>query len=287
MPAQTAHAVRRAPDRRPARRIRKALVPVDALADLPPTPPFSRRQAATVENLLLHYAIEETLQAGIRQFVLVASRDWARRASAAAARRQLSLGDAEFQLCQAEPGGLAASIRSARRVLGDEPFLVVTPEQLVDAAVPAAAQIVDAYERFGHSVLGVVPSASSAAGVHLAESALARRLYDVSPVPSSRSPIPLALAGRYALSPEIHRRCEPTADGSDRDTAFLAAVHALAAVEPVYRHELEGERFDCRSTIGYLAAIAHLAMRHRTLSKLVAPLFRRGALRPNVPAVPA
>jgi UTP--glucose-1-phosphate uridylyltransferase len=159
--------------------VRRAVFPVAGLGTgiLPATKAAPKELLAVVDKPLIQYAVEEVVRAGIRQLVIITNRskraiedhfDKAYELESALALhnryelltelRRLFPADVTFQFVrQSEPLGSGHALGSARVFLGAEPFLVVVPDELIDARVPAATQVLDSFDRFGRSVVGVLP----------------------------------------------------------------------------------------------------------------------------------
>ena len=282
--------------------VRKAVFPVGGFGTgiLPATKAAPKELLAVVDKPLIHYAVEEAVRAGVQQLILVTNRskraiedhfDKAYELESALALhnryellselRRLFPEDVNFQFVrQPEPLGIGHAILCARTVVGDEPFLVIVPDELIDATVPASTQLIDAFDRFGHTVIGVSPpnGGSLAAAGHLTGIPFSPGLYRIGRGPgSSQRPMPLALAGRFLLGPEIFDYLATTAPGSHGEVELTDALQSLAASHPVVGRELEGSHFDCGSKLGYLAAILHFGLRHPVLGESFGALVRAAA----------
>ena len=207
--------------------VRKAVFPVGGFGTgiLPATKAAPKELLAVVDKPLIHYAVEEAVRAGVRQLILVTNRS--KRAiedhfdkayeleSALALHNRYELlselrrffpQDVSFQFVrQPQPLGIGHAILCARTVVGDEPFLVVVPDELIDGTVPASTQLIDAFDRFGHTVIGLSPptGGSVAAAGHLTGIQFSPVIYRIGrgPDPSIQRPLPLPLAGRFLLGP--------------------------------------------------------------------------------------
>jgi UTP--glucose-1-phosphate uridylyltransferase len=282
--------------------IRKAVFPVGGLGTsvLPATKAAPKEMLVVVDKPLIHYAVEEAVRAGIRQLILVTNRskraiedhfDKAYELESALALhnryellselRRLFPADVTFQFVrQQAPLGIGHAILCARPLVNDDPFLVIVPDELVDAAVPGALQVVDAYTRFGTTVVGVsVKSGASADAVGCLQGAPsghgAYRL--ISKPGRSERQVPIALAGRFVLEPEIFDFLATTAPGPDGEVNLCDALQSFGATHRVIARELEGVRFDCGSKLGYLAAILHFGMRHPAIGESFAAMVRAAA----------
>jgi len=283
------------------RSVRRAVFPVGGLGTgiLPATKAAPKEMLAVVDKPLIHYAVEEVMRAGIRQLIIVTSRgkraiedhfDKAYELESALALhnryellselRRLFPADLTFQFVrQAEPLGIGNALGCARVLLGDEPFLVIVPDELIDAPLPAAAQVIEAFERFRRPVVGVLPAdAECAPSGELAGVPLSTRHYRLLPARgTAHGAAPLALAGRFVLTPDVLEYLATTPPRPDGEVELADALAAFAASHPLLGRALEGERFDCGTKLGYLGAILHFGLRHPAVGESFGAMVRAAA----------
>jgi len=311
-----------------APQVRKAVLPVAGLGIdfLPITRTIPKEMLPLVDRPLIEYAVDEAAAAGINEVVLVTHRrkrmiedhfDGARelvadfaaagRADAVAKLTRSRQRDLRFCAIHQEAArGLGDALMCARPVLGDAPFALLLPDELFDSQRPALAQLLDQYRRTPTAVLGVMAVPPE----HVDDHALARLVVDDARVSrlaglderGSRTPagaakrldrIPLALAGRYILTPAIFA-CLETVAGSrgpaaedPHGTAFdlSAALALLLHREPVFAVRLDGTRYDCGSKAGWLEATLCLALRDPDTAEVVRKTLRRLGEPSQVPAL--
>ena len=293
--------------------VRRAVFPVGGLGTgiLPATKAAPKELLAVVDKPLIQYAVEEVVRAGVRQLIIVTSRskraiedhfDKAYELESAlvlhnryellSELRRLFPVDVTFQFVrQSEPLGIGHALGCARVFLGTEPFLVVVPDELIDAPVPAAAQVLDSFDRFGRSVVGVLPpdEARPAPVGELSGVPFSPGLYRLNPPPgtANQRALPLVAAGRYVLTAEIFEFLATTPPGPHGEVELADALVAFAASNAVIGRELEGKRFDCGTKLGYLGAILHFGMRHPSIGESFGAMVRAAAAeRPPVAARP-
>ena len=286
--------------------VRKAVFPVGGFGTgmLPATKAAPKELLAVVDKPLIHYAVEEAVRAGVRQLILVTNRgkraiedhfDKAYELESALALhnryellselRRFFPHDVSFQFVrQPAPLGIGDAILCARTLVGDEPFLVIVPDELIDAAVPASAQLIDAFRHLRSTVIGVpvVEPAAAGAPSRLKGQPLGPGVYRIVEA-SGRSiprPVALRLAGRFVLGPEAFDYLETTAPGGAGEVELEEALQSLAANGPVFARELDGRCFDCGSKLGYLSATLHFGMRHPTVGESFTALVRAVAEAP-------
>lgn len=157
-------------------------------------------------------------------------------------------------------------------MVGDEPFAVILADDLIDGAGKGALkQMVEVYEQYGSSILGVEevpPSETHKYGVVTPEP-IADRLWNVTgivekPAPEV-APSNMAVVGRYILTPRIFELLENTQKGAGGEIQLTDAISDLLAEQQVLAHRFNGTRYDCGSKLGYLQATVEYALKHSEL----------------------
>jgi UTP--glucose-1-phosphate uridylyltransferase len=268
--------------------VRKAVFPVAGLGTrfLPATKAMPKEMLPIVDKPLIQYAVEEAAAAGITQMIFITGRhkrsieDHFDRApeleAELAAKGKTELleivrnisPDAEsfVYIRQPEPLGLGHAVLCAAPVVGDEPFAVILADDLIDAERSVIGQLVDARATLGGgSVLAVedVPRADTRKYGIVSSTPLDERTSRLShivekPAPE-QAPSTLAVLGRYVLEPEVfaHLRAIPRGAGGE-----IQLTDAIARGVPdgtTYAYRYLGQRFDCGSKEGFLAATLHYA----------------------------
>jgi UTP--glucose-1-phosphate uridylyltransferase len=284
---------------RTRRPIRKAVFPVAGLgtALLPATKAAPKELLPVVDKPLIHYAVDEALAAGAREMILVTGRSkrpiedhfdkayeleamlaLQKRHELLAELRGLFPRDVTFAFVrQPDQYGLCHAIACARPLVGAEPFLVIVPDELADAPVPPAAQLVQAFARAGTTVLGVGARGDVDSGTHgyVAGSDDAAGTLRVTRASTERGRDAMPLSGRYVFTAEAFEHLEAAPRARHGDGDMVAALQTLLAASPVHALELEGVRFDCGSKLGFLAATLHFGLRHPVLGRAFADIVRR------------
>jgi UTP--glucose-1-phosphate uridylyltransferase len=163
---------------------------------------------------------------------------------------------------QGEPLGLGHAVLCARPAVGDEPFFVHLPDDLIRAPKGCLAQMREQYERTGASVLAVenVPQdkTSSYGIVDVGDDMRLRKIVE-KPAPD-KAPSTLAVVGRYLLTPAIFDTLERTGRGAGGEIQLTDGIADLLGQQPVYAFRFAGRRYDCGSKLGYIEAIVDFAM---------------------------
>lgn len=240
-----------------------------------------------VDKPLIQYAVEEAVAAGADKLVFVTAAD--KRGienhfdvDAELERALEESGKAELLasvrgilpssarcifLRQGVPLGLGHAVLCARPAVGDEPFYVHLPDDLIYSATPCLGQMREHYERHGGSVLAVqtVPEERTASygivAVHEQASG-ARKITGIVEKPKPEdAPSNLAVVGRYLLTPGIFDQLETTRRGAGNEIQLTDGIASLMEEETVHALAFEGVRYDCGTKLGYLQALMEYGLR--------------------------
>ena len=188
---------------------------------------------------------------------------------------------------QSAPLGLGHAVWCARHLIGDEPFAVLLPDDLLDGDPPVLAQMVETFQRSGASVLAVENVKREDTGRYgIVEPALdtAARLTRIvniveKPAPE-KAPSTMAVVGRYVFSPQLLDCLENLAPGSGSEIQLTDAIARLLAKEPVFAYSYVGRRYDCGSKLGFLEATLCFALKHPQLGAEFQQMVNRMAESP-------
>lgn len=278
-----------------AARIRKAVFPVAGLGTrfLPATKTVPKEMLPIVDRPLIQYAVDEAIEAGCDTLIFVTNRykhavaDYFDKAYELEqklersgklellelVRNVLPEGVRAVFVTQAEALGLGHAVLCAKPVVGDEPFAVVLPDDLIWNRGPGALrQMADAAESSGASVIAVqdVPREQTGSyGIVATDSFAARqgRIRAIVEKPSPEvAPSNLAVVGRYVLNPRIFSLLENTTPGAGGEIQLTDAIAALLEEETVNAYRFQGTRFDCGTHLGLIEATIRFALDHEVLS---------------------
>lgn len=266
-----------------ARRITKAIFPVAGLGTrfLPATKSIPKEIMTLVDRPLIQYAIDEARAAGIRDFIFVTARgksaledyfDTAPELEASLRRAgkeelleilkstNMDSGAIAY-IRQHKPLGLGHAVWCARRLVGNEPFAVILPDDVIAAEKPCLQQMVEAYAETGGSMVAAmeVPKEQTSAygildlkedmGSIVKVSAMVEK-----PAPGT-APSSLAVIGRYILSPKIMQNLGKIDRGAAGELQLTDAIAAeIKQGRDVFGYRFRGQRFDCGSKAGFLQA---------------------------------
>ena len=265
-------------------RVRKAVFPVAGLGTrlLPATKSIPKEMITIVDRPLIQYAVDEAREAGIEELIFVTGRgksalvdyfDQAFELEATLREKGKSLdvlapSNAKFgevvSVRQQQPLGLGHAVWCARHIVGDEPFAVLLPDELMDGAPGCLAQMVEAYERVGGNIVAAleVPANETHKYGVIDPGASEGRLVEIrnmveKPAPGS-APSNLMLPGRYILQPQVMQELDTQEAGAGGEIQLTDAMTKLIGRQPFHAYRFVGERYDCGSAAGFV--IANLAM---------------------------
>ncbi len=275
-------------------KVRKAVFPVAGLGTrfLPATKASPKEMLPIVDKPLIQYAVEEALEAGITDIIFISSRtkrtvedhfDKAYELETELAGRGkdkvLELvqsirpsGINFIYIRQAEALGLGHAVLCAKPVVGNEPFAVILADDLIDSAPPAMKQMVDLYDYYQCSLLGVqqVAREETASYGIVDASPMAERVARVNAIVEKPkpevAPSTLGVVGRYILTPRVFHHIEQLTPGAGGELQLTDAIAALLQEQQVLAYAFEGVRYDCGSKLGYLQATVEYAMKHPEVS---------------------
>lgn len=278
-------------------KVRKAVIPAAGLGTrfLPATKALPKEMLPIVDVPVIQLIVEEAVESGIEEIVIITSGakrsiedhfDYAfeleyRLRSAgkdADAERVRAIAElARFvYVRQGEPLGNGHAVLCAREVIGREPFAVLWGDDIARANPPVCRQLIDVYERYGGSVLAVMPVSKeelSRYGV-IAGYPIDERVYRVTGLvekPAAESaPTNLAAVKAYVLTPEIFDILAETPRGQGGEIWLADAIQTLAQQQPVFACAFTGTRYDAGNKLDYLKATVEYALERDDIG----PAFR-------------
>jgi UTP--glucose-1-phosphate uridylyltransferase len=279
------------------KKLRKAVLPVAGLGTrfLPATKAMAKEMLPVVDKPLIQYAVEEARAAGIEQFCFVTGRgktalvehfDIAYELEATLRERNRTEALAELAGTRVEPGslltvrqqephGLGHAIWCARAFIGDEPFAVLLPDDLILSDTPCMQQLAEVYRTTGGNVVAVcdVPLEHTGRYGILKTGADDGRLVEVHGLvekpPPHEAPSTLSIIGRYILMPEVIAHLETLDRGAGNEIQLTDGMAKLIGEQPFHGLRYEGTRFDCGNKIGYLEAQIAFALKRPDLADAV------------------
>jgi UTP--glucose-1-phosphate uridylyltransferase len=277
------------------KKVTKAVFPVAGLGTrfLPATKANPKEMLPIVDKPLIQYAVEEAVAAGITDLIFITGRN----------KRSISDHfDMAYELenelerngknellkivqnivpknvnCiyirQTQALGLGHAVRLAKPVVNDDAFAVILADDLLDGRTPIMKQMVEAYDYYRCSLLGVenVPADQTKSYGIVATTPLNKNIEQVSgivekPDPKD-APSTLAVVGRYILTPRIFHHLDNVKPGAGGEIQLTDGISALLTEEQILAYRFDGVRYDCGSKFGYLEATIRLGLKHPEVSK--------------------
>ncbi|NCP19675.1 MAG: UTP--glucose-1-phosphate uridylyltransferase GalU [Erythrobacter sp.] len=284
--------------------IRKAVFPVAGLGTrfLPATKAIPKEMLAIVDRPLIQYAVDEAREAGIEQMIFVTGRgktaivehfDVAFELEQTMEERgkDLSILDSTravpgdiITVRQQVPLGLGHAIWCARAIVGDDPFAIFLPDELMIGkadGVGCMKQMVDAYEQVGGNVISVleVPQETVSSygvidpGEEQGKLTEVKGLVEKPPV--AEAPSNKIISGRYILQPEVMRVLENQGKGAGGEIQLTDAMAKMIGNQPFHAVTFDGARYDCGSKTGFVEATLALAMQRPDMADEVRAMAKR------------
>lgn len=281
------------------KRVRKAVFPAGGLGTrfLPATKVVPKEMLALVDKPIIQYGVEEAIASGIEHIIIVTGRgkgaiedhfDHSFELNAALEKKgkhellAVSRGVSSLArisyVRQKEPLGLGHAVLCAKDLVGDEPFAIILPDDVIDAEVPCLKQIMTVFDERGGSVLAtenIEGEAISLYGVLAgSEDAANWRIFNCTGMVEKPkfidAPSKRAIVGRYVLTPRIFELLEKTKPGAGGEIQLTDGIKALLKEEKVYGYAIEGKRYDAGDKFGMLQATVEFALQRDDLG----PQFR-------------
>jgi len=280
-------------------KIRKAVFPAAGMGTrfLPATKATPKEMLPLVDKPLIQYGVEEAVAAGCTEIIIITGRgkttmedhfDKSAELEASLEARGktalLEIARSVSKLAkitytrQAEALGLGHAVLMAKELIGNEPFAVILPDDIVDAKTPCMKQMVEAFYDTGASILGseVVEGAaiSNYGCLDCTQDPKNPRLLEVRDMvekpKASEAPSQNAIIGRYILTPRIFEMLEALKPGAGGELQLTDGIKALLQYEKVYGFTYEGKRHDAGDKLGFLKATVEFALKREDLG----PPFR-------------
>jgi UTP--glucose-1-phosphate uridylyltransferase len=273
-------------------KVKKAIIPAAGLGTrfLPATKSQPKEMLPIVDKPTIQYIIEEAVASGIEEILIVTGRS--KRAIEDHFDKSIELEmelkskhkddllemvDSISNLAQIhyirqkEPKGLGHAILCAKTFVGNEPFAVMLGDDVVDNKVPCLKQMVDVYNEYKTSVLGVQQVAMEdvnkygiVKGMHIENGVY--KVKDLVEKPDKENaPSNIAILGRYIITPKIFEILENTKPGKGGEIQLTDGLKELLATEAMYAYTFEGRRYDVGDKLGFLQATVEFALKRNDL----------------------
>jgi len=283
--------------------VRKAIFPVAGFGTrfLPATKAVPKEMLPVVDRPLIQYAVDEAIAAGIEQMIFVTGRNkyaiedyfdaaYEIESDLAAKNKtsflekleatRLSPGKAAF-VRQQQMLGLGHAVACARDLVGDEPFAVLLPDELLwNPASPCLKQMVGTYEKKGGNVVAVLEVPEDQTHKYgivdpgAVEGAVTEVRKMVEKPAAGTAPSNLAIVGRYILQPDIFALLDKGERGAGGEIQLTDAMAKLIGDQPFHAQTFDGERHDCGDNAGFIQANIALALERPEIADSVRAFMR-------------
>lgn len=274
------------------KKVRKAVIPAAGLGTrfLPATKAQPKEMLPIVDKPTLQYIIEEAVASGIEEILIITGRNKKSIEDHFDKSVELELelenkGKKELleivqnisnminihYIRQKEPRGLGDAIYCSRHFIGDEPFAVMLGDDIVDNEVPCLKQLMNAYEEYRTTILGVqtVDAKDTDKYGIIGAKYIEDKVYKVKdlvekPEPG-KAPSNIAILGRYIITPEIFDVLETLPPGKNGEVQLTDALRVLSKKEAMYAYDFDGVRYDVGDKLGFLKATVDFALKKPNL----------------------
>lgn len=274
------------------KKIKKAIIPAAGLGTrfLPATKAQPKEMLPIVDKPTLQYIIEEAIESGIEEILIVTGRS--KKSIEDHFDRSIEL-ELELEkkgktdmlkmvqdisnmvnihyIRQKEPKGLGHAIYCAKSFIGDEPFAVLLGDDIVDAKTPCLKQMIDCYNEYQTTILGVqeVPDSEVDKYGIINAKPIEENVYKIKDMiekPNlNEAPSNIAILGRYILTPTIFKILETQQPGKGGEIQLTDALRTLVKSEALYAYIFEGKRYDVGDKLGFLEATVDYALKNPEL----------------------
>ncbi len=270
--------------------VRKAVIPAAGLGTrfLPVTKAQPKEMLPIIDTPTIQYVVQEAVDSGIDDILIISGKG--KRAIEDHFDRNFELeaklrnnddssllnevrhiGDMAniHYIRQKELNGLGDAIYQARLHTGDEPFVVLLGDTIIDSVIPVTQQLIDVYNQYRQTIIGVeiVPKEKVSRYGIIDGKKISDSIREVSELVEKpdveKSPSNLAIAGRYILTPEIFKAIEQTPPGKNNEIQLTDAMRIMLKRESIYCNIIEGKRYDIGNKMDYLKTIVEFALKRK------------------------
>ncbi len=274
--------------------VRKAVIPAAGLGTrfLPATKAQPKEMLPIIDTPTIQYVVQEAVDSGIEDILIISGKG--KRAIEDHFDRmpdlELLLKNKEEQstyneirrigdmanihyIRQKQLRGLGDAIHYAKQHTGDEPFIVLLGDTIIDSVIPVTQQLIDMYNQYRQTIIAVeeVPQDKVERYGIIGGRKISDTIWQVEDLvekPTPReSPSNLAIAGRYILTPEIFNSIEQTKAGKSNEIQLTDAMRLLLKRENIYAYKLEGKRYDIGNKMDYIKTIVEFGLKRKEFTR--------------------
>lgn len=275
-------------------KVRKAIIPAAGLGTrfLPATKAQPKEMLPIVDKPTIQYIVEEAINSGIEDIIIVTGRnkraiedhfDKSYELETELIKKNnhdllnlvqdiTNLVDIHY-IRQKEPRGLGHAIYCAKSFIGNEPFAVLLGDDIVDSKVPCLKQMIDIYNEYQTTIVGVQkvdPSDVSKYGIISATQILDRiyKVNDLVEKPDAKTaPSNIAILGRYIISPNIFDHLHALSPDGSGEIQLTDGLKSLMSKEEIFAYDFIGKRYDVGKKLGFLEATIEFALKREDLKE--------------------
>ncbi|MBM6615687.1 UTP--glucose-1-phosphate uridylyltransferase GalU [Desemzia sp. RIT804] len=273
-------------------KVRKAVIPAAGLGTrfLPATKAMAKEMLPIVDKPTIQFIVEEAINSGIEDILIITGKSKRPIEDHFDSNIELeenlrekekfellklveeTIGLNLFFVRQSYPKGLGDAVLHAKAFVGNEPFVVMLGDDIMEDEVPLTKQLIDQYEKTHASniaVMKVPHKDTSKYGIIEPEAQIEEGLYNVKrfvekPDPKD-APSDLAIIGRYLLTPEIFELLENQEPGAGNEIQLTDAIDNLNKTQRVFAHEFKGERYDVGDKFGFMKTSIQYGLTHKQI----------------------
>lgn len=283
-------------------KIKKAVIPAAGLGTrfLPATKSIPKEMLPIVDKPTIQYIVEEVIASGIEDILIITGRNKGsieehfdraieleynleqnHKKELLEEVRKISKMINIHTVRQKDPKGLGHAVYCAKSFVGNEPFAVLLGDDVVDSKVPCLKQMIDMYDTYNSTILGVqkvewenVNKYGIVSGNKINDNVYT--VNDLIEKPDiNNAPTNIAILGRYIITPEIFDILENTKKGVGGEIQLTDGLRELANIHEMYAYIFEGRRYDVGSKIGFLEATVDFALKRDDLRESFISYLRR------------
>lgn len=273
-------------------KIKKAIIPAAGLGTrfLPATKSIPKEMLPIVDKPTIQYIVEEVMGSGIEDVLIITGRNkgsieehfdravelennlqQTHKEELLEEVRKISQMINIHTVRQKSPLGLGHAVYCAKSFVGDEPFAVLLGDDIVDSQKPCLKQMIEAYDEYNSTILGVQSVAREDVSKYgiVSGQKINDKVYSVNDLvekpDADKAPSDIAILGRYIITPRIFEILENTGKGVGGEIQLTDGLKKLCELEKVYAYIFEGRRYDVGSKIGFLEATVDFALKREDL----------------------
>lgn len=274
--------------------IKKAIIPAAGLGTrfLPATKAQPKEMLPILDKPTIQYIVEEAVASGIEEILIITGRnkksiedhfdksvelenELKNRHKDELLKLVQNISNMVniYYIRQKEPRGLGHAISLAKSFVDDSPFAVMLGDDIVDSSTPCLKQLINCYDKYKTSILGVQPVKKEAISKYgiVSGNEIEENVYKVNDMIEKPkiedAPSNIAILGRYIITPEIFKILEQTKPDKSNEIQLTDALRELSKHEAMYAYSFEGKRFDAGDKFGFLQANIHYALKQDNLKK--------------------